>query len=150
MLVTNHVAAGAAIGAVLHRRPALAFAAGVVSHVAMDCLPHWGLPREAASHEQFLVVAKRDGLAGLAAIAALAGPARGLRAGVLAGIAGATVLDVDKPARHFFDRNPVPAPIQDFHERIQREAPHRMRNEIVVAAGLLGVSALLVARRRSA
>lgn len=149
MLVTNHVAAGAAIGAILHRRPALAFAAGVASHVAMDCLPHWGLPREAASHEQFLFVAKRDGLAGLAAVAALAGPARGLRAGVLAGIAGATLLDVDKPARHFFGRNPVPAPIQDFHERIQREAPHRMRNEIVVAAGLLGLSALLVARRRA-
>ena len=57
-------------------------------------------------------------------------------------------LDVDKPARHFFDHNPVPAPIQAFHERIQREAPHRMRAELVVAAGLLGLSALLVARRR--
>ena len=149
MLVTNHVAAGAAIGAVLHRRPALAFATGVASHLVMDALPHWGLPREAASHERFLYVAKRDGLAGLAAIAALAGPAKGLRAGVLAGIAGATLLDIDKPARHFFGHNPVPAPIQDFHERIQREAPHRMRNEIVLAAGLLGLSALLVARRRS-
>jgi len=149
MLVTNHVAAGAAIGALLHRRPALAFAAGVASHVAMDCLPHWGLPREAASHEQFLFVAKRDGLAGLVAIVVLAGPAKGLRTGVLAGIAGATLLDVDKPARHFFGRNPVPAPIQEFHERIQREAPHRMRNEIAVAAGLLGLSAVLVARRRA-
>ena len=149
MLVTNHVAAGAAIGAMLHRRPAVAFAAGVASHVAMDCLPHWGLPREAASRDRFLEVAKRDGVAGLAAIAVLAGPARGLRAGVLAGIAGATLLDVDKPARHFFDRNPVPAPIQDFHERIQREAPHRMRAEIAVAAGLLALSALLVARGRS-
>ncbi|HKN88923.1 MAG TPA: hypothetical protein VJ622_01460 [Acidimicrobiia bacterium] len=149
MLVTNHVAAGAAIGAVLHRRPGLAFAVGVASHIAMDCLPHWGLPREAASHDRFLEVAKRDGLAGLAAIAVLAGPARGMRTGVLAGIAGATLLDVDKPARHFFDRNPVPAPIQDFHERIQREAPHRMRNEIAIAAGLLGLSAFLVARRRS-
>jgi len=150
MLVTNHVAAGAAIGAVLHRRPALAFAAGVASHVAMDCLPHWGLPHEAASRDRFLEVAKRDGLVGLTAIAVLAGPARGLRVGVLAGIAGATLLDVDKPARHFFDRNPVPAPIQKFHERIQREAPHRMRNEIAVAAGLLALSALLVARRRAA
>ena len=149
MLVTNHVAAGAAIGAVLHRRPGLAFAVGVASHIAMDCLPHWGLPREAASHDRFLEVAKRDGLAGLAAIAVLAGPARGMRTGVLAGIAGATLLDVDKPARHFFERNPVPAPIQDFHERIQREAPHRMRNEIAIAAGLLGLSAFLVARRRS-
>ena len=148
MLVTNHVAAGAAIGAVLHRRPGLAFAVGVASHIAMDCLPHWGLPREAASHDRFLEVAKRDGLAGLAAIAVLAGPARGMRTGVLAGIAGATLLDVDKPARHFFDRNPVPAPIQGFHERIQREAPHRMRAEIAVAAGLLALSGLLVARGR--
>jgi hypothetical protein len=150
MLVTNHVAAGAAIGALLHRRPALAFAAGVASHLAMDCLPHWGLPRVPESHDQFLQVAKKDGLAGLAAIAVLSGPARGLRGGVLAGIAGATVLDVDKPARHFFDRNPVPAPIQDFHERIQREAPHRMRNEVAIAVALLSVSALLVARGRRA
>jgi hypothetical protein len=150
MLVTNHVAAGAAIGALLHRRPALAFAAGVASHLAMDCLPHWGLPREPESHEPFLEVAKRDGLAGLAAIVALAGPAKGLRAGVLAGIAGATILDVDKPARHFFDRNPVPAPVQEFHERIQREAPHRMRNEIVIAGALLSLSGLLVVRGRRA
>ena len=150
MLVTNHVAAGAAIGALLHRRPVLAFAAGVASHLAMDCLPHWGLPRVADSHAQFLHVAKRDGVAGLAAIAVLAGPARGRRVGVLAGIAGATLLDVDKPARHFFDRNPVPAPIQDFHERIQREAPHRMRNEVMIAAGLIGLSSLLVARGRRA
>jgi hypothetical protein len=150
VLITNHVLAGAAIGAVLHRRPALAFAAGVASHLAMDSLPHWGLPRVPDSHAQFLEVAKRDGLAGLAGIGLLAGPARGIRSGVLAGIAGATLLDVDKPARHFFDHNPVPAPIQGFHERIQREAPHRMRAEIMIAAGLLGLSGLLVARRRSA
>lgn len=150
MLVTNHVGAGAAIGVLLHRRPALAFAAGVASHLAMDCLPHWGLPLVPESHEPFLQVAKRDGLAGLAAIAVLAGPARGLRSGVLAGIAGATILDVDKPARHFFGRNPVPARVQDFHERIQREAPHRMRNEVLIAAGLLTLSGLLVARRRAA
>ena len=150
MLVTNHVAAGATIGVLLHRRPALAFAAGVASHLAMDCLPHWGLPRVPESHETFLQVAKKDGMAGLAAIAVLAGPARGFRSGVLAGIAGATLLDVDKPARHFFGRNPVPAPVQEFHERIQREAPHRMRNEVVIAAGLLGLSGLLVARGRRA
>jgi hypothetical protein len=150
MLVTNHVLAGAAIGALLHRRPALAFAAGVASHLAMDSFPHWGLPRGPESHQRFLEVAKRDGLAGLAAIAALSGPARGLRPGVIAGIAGAALLDVDKPARHFFDRNPVPAPIQDFHERIQREAPHRMRQELAIAGGLLGLSALLVARGRRA
>lgn len=150
MLITNHVLAGAAIGTVLHRRPALAFAAGVASHLAMDCLPHWGLPRVPESSARFLAVAKRDGLAGLAGVALLTGPAGGLRPGVLAGIAGATLLDVDKPARHFFDRNPVPASIQGFHERIQREAPHRMRHEVVIAAGLLGLSGFLVARGRRA
>ena len=150
MLVTNHVLAGAAIGAVLHRRPALAFAAGVASHLAMDSLPHWGLPRAPESHEHFLHVAKRDGVAGLVGIALLAGPARGIRSTVLAGIAGATLLDVDKPARHFFDRNPVPAPVQEFHERIQREAPHRMRAEVLIAAALLGLSGALVARGRRA
>src|SRR5207237_8435954 len=98
MLVTNHVAAGAAIGAVLHRRPGLAFAVGVASHIAMDCLPHWGLPREAASHDRFLEVAKRDGLAGLAAIAVLAGPARGLRRAGRAGLAGAPPPVVDHAA----------------------------------------------------
>src|SRR5207237_2459012 len=113
---------------------ALAFAAGVASHVAMDCLPHWGLPRVPESHDRFLEVAKRDGLAGLAAIAVLSGPARGIRPGVLAGIAGATLLDVDKPARHFFDRNPVPAPLQGFHARIPRGAPPRIRAELAVAA----------------
>src|SRR2546423_7828887 len=110
MLVTNHVAAGAAIGALLHRRPALAFAAGVASHLAMDCLPHWGLPRGPESHDRFLEAAKKDGLPGLAAIAALSGPATGLRAGVPRGIPGATLLDADKPARHSFDRTPVPDP----------------------------------------
>src|SRR5688500_20138323 len=100
MLVTNHVLAGAAIGAVLHRRPALAFAAGVASHLAMDCLPHWGLPRVPESHDRFLAVAKRDGLSGPAGIAVVTGPARGVRSGVLAGVAGATRRDADKPGRH--------------------------------------------------
>src|SRR5687767_7128129 len=106
MLVTNHVAAGAAIGALLHRRPVLAFAAGVASHIAMDGLPHWGLPGGPGPPASFLHVARRDGLAGLAAMAALAGPARGLPTGVLAGFAAAPLLDVDRPARHFFGHNP--------------------------------------------
>ncbi len=130
MLVTNHVLAGAAIGAVLHRRPALAFAAGVASHLAMDCLPHWGLPRVPESHDRSCGgQAGRAGRPGRHRRPRRPRPGHP-RSGVLAGIAGATLLDVDKPARHFFDRNPVPAPIQDFHERIQREAPHRMRNEV--------------------
>jgi hypothetical protein len=137
MLVTNHVLAGAVLGAVLHRRPVVAFAAGLASHLAMDSLPHWGLPGEVQAAERFLRVARRDGTIGLAVLLALAGQAGGARRAVLAGMAGATLLDVDKPARHFLGRNPVPAPVQRFHERIQRESPRRMPGEFLAGAVLL-------------
>jgi hypothetical protein len=42
MLVTNHVLSGAVIGAASRRRPAAAFAVGVLSHFALDAAPHWG------------------------------------------------------------------------------------------------------------
>lgn len=148
MLVTNHVLAGAAIGAVLRHRPAAAFAAGVASHLVMDSLPHWGLPREEASHARFLEIARRDGTVGLAALIVLSSGAGRGRAGVLAGMAGATLLDVDKPARHFFGRNPVPAAVQEFHERIQRESPTRMPGELLAGVALLGVATALLRRGR--
>ncbi len=146
MLVTNHVLAGAVIGAVFRRRPVAAFAAGVASHLMMDSLPHWGLPREPESHEAFLKVAYKDGAVGLAALVAMAAGAKQNRMAVLAGMAGATLLDVDKPARHFFDRNPVPDAVQDFHERIQREAPHRMPGEFMAGAALLVLAGTLLRR----
>jgi hypothetical protein len=150
MLLTNHVLAGAAIGAALRRRPAAAFAAGVASHLVMDALPHWGLPREPAAAARFLQVARRDGVVGLAALIALSRRAsqngRGGRA-VLAGMAGACLLDVDKPARHFFGRNPVPDPIQRFHDRIQCEAPHRMPGEFLAGLALLSLASALIDRR---
>ena len=146
MLVTNHVLAGAAVGAALRKRPAAAFAVGVASHIAMDALPHWGLPGESQAASRFLRVARRDGAVGLAALIALAAGAGTGRRAVLAGMAGATLLDVDKPARHFFGRNPVPAPVQRFHERIQRESPRRMPGEFLAGAALLALSAALLRR----
>ncbi len=149
MLVTNHVLAGAVIGTALRRRPALAFGLGVASHLAMDALPHWGLPRGPESHARFLRVAYRDGTVGLATLCALGARATGgQRRVVLAGMAGAVLLDIDKPARHFFGRNPVPERIQRFHEDIQREAPHRMPGEFIAAAALLAVAAGLLRRAR--
>lgn len=148
MLVTNHVLAGAVIGATLRRRPALAFGLGVVSHLAMDALPHWGLPRVPESHERFLRVAYRDGTAGLAALCLLGARAGDQRRTVVAGMAGAALLDIDKPARHFFGRNPVPRSVQRFHEDIQREAPHRMPGEFMAAAALFAVASALLRRPR--
>ncbi|HEY3588249.1 MAG TPA: hypothetical protein VGK85_13905, partial [Myxococcaceae bacterium] len=122
MLVTNHVLSGAVIGAAA-RRPASAFALGVISHFALDAAPHWGIWDNRA---HFMRVAVRDGLTGLAvfgAMTAIAPP--GKRAAVLAGMAGAALPDLDKPAVIYFGRSPFPRQVNEFHSRIQREAPHR-------------------------
>ena len=151
MLVTNHVLAGAAIGA-LTRRPAVALAVGVASHLAMDVIPHWGLPHLSgpAYDKRFLHVARRDGLTGLAAMGAAFALARGRRLPVLAGMVGAALLDLDKPARHFFGVSPFPGAVNRFHSEIQagREHDHKMGQEVVVAVGLAAVVAALCAARR--
>jgi hypothetical protein len=156
VLVTNHVLAGAAIGAVV-KRPLPALALGVVSHVAMDRIPHWGLAHEdrvgdAMRNPKFLRVAYRDGFAGLAAMGAAFGLARGRRLPVLAGMVGAALLDLDKPSKHFFGFSPFPKPVDKFHADIQegREHDHKMGQELAVAAGLAAVVAGLCVARRSA
>ena len=149
MLVTNHVLAGAVIGATV-RKPALALALGVASHVAMDVTPHWGLPHGTGLKDpEFLKVAYRDGFAGLAAMGALYAVAKGRRLPVLAGMVGAALLDVDKPSKHFLGRSPFPAAVDRVHAEIQvgREHAHKMGQEFAVAAGLAAV-AVLACRRR--
>jgi hypothetical protein len=148
VLVTNHVLAGAAIGALV-KRPVPALALGVVSHVAMDVIPHWGLSHEdrhsgdPMRNPKFLRVAYRDGFAGLAAMGAAFGLARGRRLPVLAGMVGAALLDLDKPAKHFVGQSPFPARVDQFHADIQigREHAHKMGQELAVAAGLAALVA---------
>ncbi|MEW6476064.1 MAG: hypothetical protein AB1679_27725 [Actinomycetota bacterium] len=147
MLVTNHVLAGAAIGALV-KRPLPALALGVVSHIAMDRIPHWGLSHEDREGDpmkspKFLRVAYRDGFSGLAAMAAAVGVARGRRLPVLAGMVGAALLDLDKPSKHFVGFSPFPAAVDKFHADIQagREHDHKMGQELAVAAGLAALVA---------
>jgi len=146
VLVTNHVLLGALIGHASPNAPA-AFAAGVLSHPVLDAVPHWGETRPLS---ELLHVAVPDGLIGAGAMAVatvLTAPRH--RARVLAGMAGAALLDLDKPSNLFFGFSPFPAPVDRFHQRIQRESPHRMPQEILVGA----VAALVVAavtRRRTA
>lgn len=147
VLVTNHVLAGAVIGAVV-KRPLPALVLGVASHLAMDRIPHWGLSHDdrqgdAISNPRFLHVAYRDGFAGLAAMTAAFGLARGRRRPVLAGMVGAALLDLDKPGRHFVGWSPFPAAVDRFHADIQkgREHEHKMGQELAVAAGLAAVVA---------
>jgi hypothetical protein len=122
MLITNHVLSGALIGAAV-RRPVPAFVLGVASHFVLDAVPHWG---DWGNHHQFMRVAVRDGLTGLATIglcAAAAPPSE--RVSVLAGMAGAALPDLDKPSRVWFGWSPFPRQVDEFHAAIQREAQGR-------------------------
>ena len=144
MLVTNHVLSGALIGALI-RRPVPAFAVGVASHFVLDALPHWGDWR---NQEHFISVAVPDGLAGLAAIGTLAAVARPeRRLAVVAGMAGAALPDLDKPAQMWFGRSPWPDLVNRFHSGIQNEAAHRFRSEMTTM-GALALAGLVVVRGR--
>jgi hypothetical protein len=145
MLVTNHVLSGAVIGAAT-RRPASAFALGVISHFALDATPHWGKwePRL-----KFMQVAVPDGLIGLAVMGAITAVApRDARVAVLAGMAGAALPDLDKPSIVFLGRSPFPRSVDLFHMRIQDEAPHRFKYEVAAALAMAAAIALLCGPRK--
>jgi hypothetical protein len=143
VLLTNHVLSGALIGA-LTRRPLPAFAAGVASHFALDAVPHWG---KWGSRRRFLRVAVADGLISLAVMGSLAAAAPAdRRLAVVAGMTGAALPDLDKPARVWFGSSPFPRAVDRFHGRIQREAAGQARLELL-AAGALAAAALAAFRR---
>ena len=142
MLLTNHVLSGALIGA-LARRPLPAFAVGVASHFALDAVPHWG---KWGSRRRFLRVAVVDGLIGLAVMGSLAAvtPAD-RRLAVVAGMAGAALPDLDKPAWFWFGSSPFPGAVNRFHHRVQREAAGRAHLELLAGA-VLAAAALAAIR----
>jgi len=149
MFITNHVLAGAIAGSVCKRRPVRAFVVGFATHVAMDMTPHWGNPE--IGRDGFYAVAKRDGLLGLAALSIITVAGVPPRTALLAGMAGAAVLDSDKPGEFFFGVNPLPGWVDRIHREIQRESPEGMRVEIPAGIALAAVAgALLVRARRAA
>ena len=142
MLVTNHVLSGAVIGAASRRRPASAFVLGVLSHFALDAVPHWGKWERQFS---FMQVAVTDGLAGLAVMGAMTALApRDARLAVLAGMTGAALPDLDKPAIVFFGRSPWPRTVDRIHMRIQHEERHYLKYEVAAAALCLAAAAGLL------
>ena len=147
MLVTNHVLAGALIGRVMSRHPVGAFVVGMASHFAMDCCPHFGDESWTRDSPEFLRLAYCDGCCGLAAMAIAAGLSPGRsRKTVIAAMAGAAVVDSDKPLEHFFDWNPWPEKWNQFHKRIQNEEPNRLPIEVGTAL-VLGVAGYFALRR---
>ncbi len=147
VFVTNHALAGAAIGAVV-RRPLPAFGVGVLSHVLMDITPHFG--GLDMGSDEFVRLARIDGTIGLgvtAAVAATAPPS--VRRSTLVGLAGACLIDLDKPGRHFFGRSPFPPVVDRLHGHIQNEGPHGRWTEAASAAALVaGVAAAFRYRSR--
>jgi hypothetical protein len=132
MFVTNHVLSGVVIGRLLERHPVAAFVVGVGSHLALDMVPHWGCEQTADGRQLFLKYAKRDGLLGLLAMACAAGAVdRQARTATLAAMAGAALLDADKPAMHYLGRNPFPKAVRRIHARAQNQSPQGMPNEVV-------------------
>jgi len=132
VLITNHVLAGALLGRVAPG-PLSAFAAGVVSHFAMDAVPHWG----GYEISDVLPVAVVDGLVGATTLALVARlTPRGRRTTVVAGMLGACLPDTDKPWGLFLGGSPFPAAFDRFHAGIQTESRRRMPQEVLVAAAL--------------
>lgn len=147
MFITNHVLAGAIAGTAFRHRPVAAFGLGFATHVAMDMVPHWGNPE--LGRDGFYAVAKRDGLLGLATVALATVAGVPPRRALIAGMAGAAVLDSDKPCEYFFGVNPLPGWLDRIHEQIQRESPEGMRVEVAAGVALAcGAAALLIRARQ--
>jgi hypothetical protein len=133
MLATTHVLTGALIGRVV-RRPGRAAALGVVSHVALDALPHWGMwPDTPHRRGKFLAVAAVDGLTLAGVLAVMI--RRGRPASEISGALGALVLDMDKPTELLGVRQLWPDRLHALHLGVQRhEQPQRWRIDVAVAA----------------
>jgi hypothetical protein len=136
VFVTNHVLSGVLIGRALERRSVAAFVVGVGSHLLVDAIPHWGCDRSAEdAQERFLQVARRDGVLGLGVMAAAAlAVDRRARPAVIAAMAGAALLDLDKPIEHFFGFYPFPDPVRRLHVWIQNESTSGLPKELAFGA----------------
>ncbi|MGH9081165.1 MAG: hypothetical protein ACRDYE_14035 [Acidimicrobiales bacterium] len=150
MFVTSHTLSGVLIGRAARGRPTAAFLAGVGSHLVLDSVPHWGCEiGDDVAYGQFLRVAKRDGLLGLAVIAAaLAAADRRDLVSTIAAITGAVVLDLDKPCKFFFGFNPFPPTITRLHSRVQNESPDGMPKEIAYGSLLAMADAVMISLGR--
>lgn len=151
MFVTNHVLSGVLIGRAARRKPTAAFVLGVGSHLVLDAIPHWGCdPAMPGGADRFLRVAKRDGLLGLAVLSvATVAVERQVRAASVAAMAGAVLLDLDKPVWYFFRIQMFPDVVNRFHARIQNESPKGMWNELGFGIAFAVVDAAVTAARRA-
>jgi hypothetical protein len=133
MFVTNHVLSGVVIGQAMPRRPVAAFVAGIGSHLVLDAMPHWGCDlRSPDGQQRFLRIARRDGLLGLATMATVTMAVdRRSRVSTVAAMAGAALLDLDKPFEHFLGVRLFPKIVMRIHKGVQNESVDAMSREFV-------------------
>jgi hypothetical protein len=151
VFVTNHVLSGVIIGRTLERRPVAAFLVGVGSHLVLDSVPHWSCDKTLAdAPERFLEAAKKDGVLGLATMATITMVVdRRSRMATVAAMAGAVLLDLDKPFVHFAGINPFPKTVQRLHSWVQNESPQWMRNELIFGIASATADAIAIAGGRA-
>ena len=90
-----------------------------------------------------------DGILGLGTIAlGVAWASRSSRLATLAAVAGAVVLDVDKPAKHFFDVDLFPRFVNRVHGIVQNESPDGLPRELTWGLAFVGLDATAVTLRR--
>jgi len=150
VFVTNHVLSGVLIGRAFEGRPLAAFAVGLGSHLVLDSVPHWSCDRRQPDAEEvFLRAAKRDGVLGLATLAAVTlAVDRKARLSTVAAMVGAVFLDLDKPMVHFTGVDPFPRPVRRIHKRVQRESPAGLRNEMAFGIVTAVTDGLVIRSRR--
>ena len=68
----------------------------------------------------------------------------------MAAMAGAVLLDLDKPCLYFFGVDPFPAVVQRLHRRVQNESPGGMPNELRFGIAFAAADLLTILRARCA
>lgn len=150
MFATTHVLAAASFASLFAPTPAgaaAAFGAGVISHLVLDAVPHWGQ----VDDDRFLRVARVDGITMIAVTFALLGwllvtqgPATTFT--VAMAMFGGLLFDLDKPVKHFFDADLWPAPMARLLSAIQTERQGLWPVDVMtgLAAASVAVVTLLV------
>ena len=150
VFITNHALAGAAIGLVGAPPRPRPSSLGLASHLGMDMVPALGRRGPRLGRLRRGRPGRRHHRPGGVRRARWPPRPGDARPAVAAGIAGACLIDMDKPGRHFFGRSPFPAAVDRFHGRIQNERPIGGLVEAAVAARPRRRAALPRARRRRA
>ena len=150
MFVTSHALSGVLIGNALGGHPLAALATGVASHLVLDAVPHWGCDMgRPGGPEQFLRAARWDGVLGVAVLAtATVSVDPRVRAATVAAMAGAVLLDLDKPMGHFFGIEPFPRVVNRLHARVQRESPDGLRREFGYGIAMAVADVVVAIRAR--